>query len=231
MFSSNRYFCNKLIDILKPKPHCCVRYYSIKPAVKRDDQEDTIQQSIRDTEKITHIPQKKKPKKPQREPFVKNLLVGRFDVEMLTYPQLEKDELEKLNANLKPVDDYFNRTDVLQTKTLTDDFKQSLNNLSLFGLRTSYVYGGRDLNITETCKFNEIISQHKLKRTLMYNDQFCIQCIQKLGSDKLKNKYLPRLVAGNIISAFCVAESDSVDIEDLKTKAVSSHDGMWVCDV
>lgn len=230
MFNSNRYFCNKLFDILKPKPYCCGRFYSIKPAIKQDSR-DKIQQIIEDTERIAHIPQKKKPKKPEREPFVKNLFIGKFDEEFLTYPQLEKEELETLNTNLKPVEDYFSQTDVIQTTTITDDFKQSLNNLSLFGLRTSYVYGGRDLSITESCRFNEVISQHKLKRVLTYNEQFCIQCIQKLGSDKLKNKYLPKLAAGNIFSAFCVAEPDAVDIHDLQAKAVPSHDGSWVCQI
>lgn len=227
MFNSNRYLCKKFVDILKPKSYSYLRSYSAKPAIKQSDN-DRIEQIIKDTEKISHIPSKKKPKKPQGEPFVKNLLIGKFDEEMLTYPQLEKDELEALNTNLKPVIDYFSRKDVLQNKTLTDDFKQSLSTLGLFGLKAPRTYGGRELNITEYCRFNEIISQHKLKRVLTYNDQFCIQCIQKVGSEKLKNKYLPMLVAGNVVSAFCVAEENATDTNHLKAKAERSHDGTWV---
>lgn len=225
MISINRYFYNKLID--KLKLNTLVRCYSVKPAIKKDD-EERIQEALKSTERIAHISQKKKLKKPQKEPFTKNIFIGKFDVDILTYPQLEKEELETLNANLKPVSDYFDKDDVLSTKTLTDNLKQSLTNLSLFGMRIPQVYGGRELNVTETCRFNEVISQHKLKRTLMYNEHFCIQCIEKLGSDKLKNKYLPRLLSGNLTSAFCIGERDSLDPGYLKTTATPSHDGVWV---
>lgn len=203
-------------------------FYSTKPAVKPNEQEN-LQEKIKQTERVAHLySRKQRIKKPQKPPFAKNLLLGNFDFDILTYPQLEKDELETLENSLQPVANFFKSPETAEIKTLTNEFVQDLNNLCLFGLRVPISAGGRELSHTETCKFHEIISSHALGKNLIYNDLFGIQAILKNGSKTLKTKYLPRLVSGQSFSAFCVSEEGSYDPKAIKTRAVRNPDGSWV---
>lgn len=225
--TKNSFSCNKLLRYNLEK---CVylRSSSTKPAIKEETTEDSITEAIKTADRLTQIPPKKRIKKPQREPFMKNVFLGKFDRDILTYPELEKEELDRLNASLEPVKNFFDRKDVKQTKALTTKFKDELINLKLFGLRAPFDLGGKDLNVTEACRIQEIISEHPSKRSLIYNEQFCIQALLKWGSEDLKTKYLPLLTSGMIKSAFCMAEPQEGDPQDFKTTATRSPDGTWI---
>lgn len=204
-------------------------FYSTKPAVKQDDSDRQLREKIEDTQRITHLFRKKpRVKKPQKPPFAKNLFVGKFDTDILTYPQLEKDELELLEANLKPVTDFFSSRNTNEIATFSNEFMDSLRRLYLFGLRAPATAGGRELTHTENCKFNEAISTHQLGWNLISNELLGIQAILKKGSDVLKAKYLPRLVSGEILTAFCAAEDGSYDPKFIQTRASQNPDGSWV---
>lgn len=202
-------------------------FYSTKPAVKRDQNEE-IPEKIKQTERITHLFRKPHVKKPQKPPFAKNLFVGNFDPDILTYPQLEKDELENLENSLKPVADFFKSKEAGETKNFSDKFVDKLKSLYLFGLRAPVTAGGRELTHTEYCKFGEIIAGHELGCSLRYSEQFGIQALLKNGSDELKAKYLPRLISGELLSAFCIHEENNNDDKDVRTRAERNPDGSWV---
>lgn len=223
----NTFLCNKLMRY-KLEKFVYLKSHSTKPAIKEESTEDSIIEAIKTADRLTHLPPKKRTKKPQREPFVKNVFLGKFDKEVLTYPQLEKEELERLNASLESVKNFFNREDVKQTQALTTKFKEELINLKLFGLRAPHDLGGKDLNVTEASRIQEIISQHPSKRSLIYNEQFCIQALLKWGSDDLKSKYVPLLTTGTIKSAFAITEQHAGNPQDFKTTASRSADGTWV---
>lgn len=201
-------------------------FYSTKPAVSRNEN-DELREKIKETERVANLQRKPRVKKPQKPPFAKNLFIGKFDFDILTYPQLEKDELETLESNLKPVADFFNLKETAEIKTYSKEFAENLQNLCLFGLKAPVNVGGRELTHTEDCKFKEFISNHKLGRNLIYNEEFGIQAILKNGSKLLKAKYLRRLISGEL-SAFCIIEEGSYDPKSITTKAVKNADGSWV---
>lgn len=200
-------------------------FYSTKPAVKRDDGEE-LREKIVQTERVSQLFRKPRVKKPQKPPFAKNLFIGKFDTDILTYPQLEKDELETLEGNLKPIGEFLKGK---RNERFTKDLAKNLSDLCLLGLRVPVSSGGRELTLTETCKFNEIIAGCDFGRVLMCNEQFGVQALLKNGSEMLKAKYLPRLLSGELLSALCINEEGSVDPKFINTKAVRNPDGTWVC--
>lgn len=226
-FSSELLRFNKRLVLNKTENALFSAFYSTKPAVKREASDD-LREKIKQTERITNLYRKPRVKKPQKPPFAKNLFIGKFDVDMLTYPQLEKDELETLQANLKPIADFFQRKDIAATKQFTKEFARDLNDLSLFGLQAPVTVGGRELTYTETYKFNEIISKHALGRNLIFNDLFGIRVLLKNGSDRLKEKYLSRLISGESLATLCVYEDGNYDPKFLRTTARRNSDGSWV---
>lgn len=219
---------NKYIVLKKVEKSATCALYSTKAAIKSNQNED-LQEKIKQTERVTHLFRKPRVKQPQRPPFAKNLFIGKFDPDILTYPQLQKDELEALENALKPIADVFNSRDMAEIKTFSNEFVQSLYNLCLFGLRAPVKDGGRELTYTENCKFNEIIAGHELGRNLIANEQYGIQAILRNANDKLRAKYLPGLISGQLLSAFCATEEGSYDSKHISTKAVRNPDGSWVC--
>lgn len=231
MLKTSRLLSNTSLFLKELRVLPVLRNYATKPSVdiEQQDNDERISQATKDTQHIISvIPQKKRVKKPGRRPFVKDLFLGKFDGEVLTYPQLEKDELEVLNKNLQPVKDFFDRKDVQEIDRLNSDFTHNLSHLSLYGLRAPQNLGGRDLSITETCRFSEILAGHNLKGHLIFNEQYVIQLLLKCASDTLKAKYLPKFISGEANGALCVTEPDLVDIKHIKTTARKGHDGTWV---
>lgn len=220
---------NKRLVLKKTEKATISACYSTKPAIHRNENNDVrVREKIKDTERVANLFRKPRVKKPQKPPFAKNLFIGQFDFDILTYPQLEKDELVTLENSLKPVVDFFNRKETAETKTFSQQFAQNLENLSLFGLKAPVSLGGRELTNTEACKFKEILSKHELGRNLIVNEEFGIQSILKNGSDVLKRKYLDDLISGKLLSALCVTEEGGYDPKSVKTKAVKNPDGSWV---
>lgn len=218
---------NRLI-LNNRKKVCNSAFYSTKLAIDKDENEN-LHDKIKETERVIHLHRKQRIKKPQKPPFAKNLFAGQFDVDILTYPQLEKDELETLESSLKPVEDFFKNKDTAEFKTFSKEFTKYLSSLSLFGLKVPVSTGGRELPYTDACKFQEILSSHELGRNLICNEDLGIQAILKNGNESLKTKYLPALVSGELLSALCVTERESFDPKSVKTKAVKNVDGSWVC--
>lgn len=219
---------NKYVVLNKMEKAATCVLYSTKPAIKSNQNEE-LHEKIKQTERVTHLFKKPRVKEPQKPPFAKNLFIGKFDPDILTYPQLQKDELEALEGALKPVADVFNSKEMSEIKTFSNEFTQTLYNLCLFGLRAPIKDGGRELTYTENCKFNEIIAGHELGRNLIANEQYGIQAILKNADDKLKTKYLPGLITGDLLSALCATEEGSYDPKHISTRAVRNPDGSWVC--
>lgn len=218
---------SKISKLHKLEAYGISSWYSTKPAVKEAKSRD-LREKIKETERISIMFRKPRIKKPQKPPFVKNLFLGKFDTDILTYPQLEKDELEALEANIKPVSDFFNDPEIRQTKTFSREFLANIGKLRVIGLKTPVTEGGRELTHTESCRFSEIIAGQELGQVLFANEQLGVQTLLKNGSDDLKRKYLGRLMSGELLCALCVLEEGNCDPNLMKTQALRNADGSWV---
>ena len=102
--------------------------------------------------------------------------------------------------------------------------------LGLFGIAVPEQYGGLDLD-----KASSLVVVEQLARAASFATTFggqanlCILPLVMFGTDEQKNRYLPKLVAGEIIGAYALSESGSgSDALAAKTRAVKQPDGSWL---
>jgi len=102
--------------------------------------------------------------------------------------------------------------------------------LGLFGIAVPEQYGGLDLD-----KASSLVVVERLARAASFATTFggqanlCILPLVMFGTDAQKEKYLPRLVAGEIVGAYALSESGSgSDALAAKTRAVRQPDGSWL---
>jgi alkylation response protein AidB-like acyl-CoA dehydrogenase len=101
--------------------------------------------------------------------------------------------------------------------------------LGLFGIAVPEQYGGLDLD-----KASSLVVVERLARAASFATTFggqanlCILPLVMFGTEEQKQKYLPRLVAGEIIGAYALSESGSgSDALAAKTRAERQPDGSW----
>ena len=102
--------------------------------------------------------------------------------------------------------------------------------LGLFGIGVPEQYGGLDLD-----KASSLVVVERLARAASFATTFGGQAnltilpLVMFGTPEQKEKYLPRLVAGEIIGAYALSESGSgSDALAAKTRAVKQPDGSWL---
>ena len=102
--------------------------------------------------------------------------------------------------------------------------------LGLFGIAVPEQYGGLDLD-----KASSLVVVERLARAASFATTFggtanlCVLPLVMFGTAAQKEKYLPRLVSGEIIGAYALSESGSgSDALAAKTRAVKQSDGTWL---
>jgi alkylation response protein AidB-like acyl-CoA dehydrogenase len=102
--------------------------------------------------------------------------------------------------------------------------------LGLFGIAVPEQYGGLDLD-----KASSLVVVERLARAASFATAFGGQAnllvlpLVMFGTEAQKQKYLPRLLAGEIVGAYALSESGSgSDALAAKTRAVRQPDGSWV---
>jgi alkylation response protein AidB-like acyl-CoA dehydrogenase len=102
--------------------------------------------------------------------------------------------------------------------------------LGLLGTNVPEQYGGLDLD-----KVSSLIVAERIARSasfaVTYGGQanLCILPIVLFGTDAQKQRYLPGLVAGELVGAYALSESGSgSDALAARTRAVRQPDGSWV---
>jgi alkylation response protein AidB-like acyl-CoA dehydrogenase len=102
--------------------------------------------------------------------------------------------------------------------------------LGLFGTNVPEAYGGVDLDKISTLVVSEELSHHaSFGATFGAQANLCILPIYMFGTEAQKQKYLPKLIAGEIVGAYCLSESGSgSDAMGAKTKAMKQPDGSYV---
>src|SRR5688572_11905271 len=101
--------------------------------------------------------------------------------------------------------------------------------IGLFGIAVPEQYGGLDLD-----KASSLVVVERLARAASFATTFggqanlCILPLVMFGTDEQKQKYLPKLVAGEIVGAYALSESGSgSDALAAKTRADRQPDGSW----
>lgn len=199
---------------------------SIQPVVEDNDYE----KSIKTFDKITNVRKRIRSKKPNRPPFAKNLFLGKFDNEILTYPQLEKEDFELLQNETSRLKQLLQQSHMVNCNSFAEkNFRQNLSDYKAFGLQAPQLLNAGGCNVTESIKFLETLSEHTLGQSLVTHECLGVEILNKFANDSLKNKYLPSLIAGETLTSLCLSESDSIDITSFKTIARQTQDQKeWV---
>jgi alkylation response protein AidB-like acyl-CoA dehydrogenase len=102
--------------------------------------------------------------------------------------------------------------------------------LGLLGISVPEEYGGLDLD-----KVSSLVVVERIARSASFATTFggqanlCILPLVLFGTAAQKQKYLPRLVAGELVGAYALSESGSgSDALAAKTRATKQDDGSWV---
>jgi alkylation response protein AidB-like acyl-CoA dehydrogenase len=102
--------------------------------------------------------------------------------------------------------------------------------LGLLGVDAPEEYGGLDLD-----KISSIVVAERISRSASFAVTFggqtnlCILPITLFGTDAQREKYLPRLINGDIVGAYALSETGSgSDALAARTRATKQPDGSWL---
>ncbi|MGE3491477.1 MAG: acyl-CoA dehydrogenase family protein [Vicinamibacterales bacterium] len=102
--------------------------------------------------------------------------------------------------------------------------------LGLFGTNVPETYGGVDLDKISTLVVSEEIATHaSFGATFGAQANLTILPIFMFGTEAQKQKYLPGLIAGDVVGAYCLSESGAgSDALGAKTRAMKQADGSFI---
>ncbi|KAL1435934.1 hypothetical protein MTO96_010702 [Rhipicephalus appendiculatus] len=154
--------------------------------------------------------------KVKREPFVKNMFIGKMERSMLAYPEvLTNEKLEELEAMVEAIRRYYDENvdtaKIDREKNIPKEILDGLKALGLFGLQVPTEYGGLGLTATEYARICEVTGKDaSVGVTLAAHNSIGIKGILLCGNEEQKRKYLPKLATGEHIAAFCLTEPTKV---------------------
>jgi alkylation response protein AidB-like acyl-CoA dehydrogenase len=123
-------------------------------------------------------------------------------------------------------------TDRLEQKdwALQRELIRKCGSLGLFGTNIPEAYGGVDLDKIATLVASEELAQHaSFGATFGAQANLTILPIYMFGTEAQKQKYLPGLIAGDVVGAYCLSESGSgSDAMGAKTRAMKQPDGSFL---
>ncbi len=120
-----------------------------------------------------------------------------------------------------------NEARVAEEDAIPEDILQEMKELGLFGLSIPEEYGGLGLTMEEEAlvAFEIGHTSPAFRSIFGTNNGIGAQGILIDGTEEQKQKYVPKLATGELISSFCLTEPDSgSDAASLKTRAVRDGD-------
>ena len=107
---------------------------------------------------------------------------------------------------------------------------KSCGGLGLFGTNIPETYGGVDLDKISTLVVSEELARHaSFGATFGAQANLTILPIYMFGTEAQKQQYLPGLVSGEVVGAYCLSESGSgSDAMGAKTRAMKQADGSFI---
>jgi alkylation response protein AidB-like acyl-CoA dehydrogenase len=113
---------------------------------------------------------------------------------------------------------------------LTRDLLKRCGDLGLLGVDVAEVYGGVDLD-----KISSVVISEMMARSGSFGAAFGAQAnltvlpLSLFGTEAQKRKYLPGLLTGKVVGAYCLSEPGSgSDALGAKTRAIGQPDGSYV---
>ena len=124
------------------------------------------------------------------------------------------------------------QNDQLETKDwdLARDLMRRCGELGLMGTDVPEVYGGVDLDtVSSTVIASRFGQSGSFSAAFGAQTNLVIMPIRIFGTEEQKKKYLPKLVNGEMVGAYCLSESGSgSDALGVKTRVVQQEDGSFV---
>ena len=177
--------------------------------------------------------------------FMKSLFAGVIDQETIfPYPKLPQDEQENLDMILQAWNEFakdaVDSPQIDRDKKIPKEVLQGMAELGFFGLSIPEQYGGAGLSETAYCRVFEEVCNYdaSLAVTLGAHASIGTNGLLLYGTEKQKQKYLPKLASGEWIAAFALTEpgagSDAAGIQskavlnDKKTHFILNGGKMWI---
>ncbi|XP_047351714.1 complex I assembly factor ACAD9, mitochondrial [Vespa velutina] len=179
-------------------------------------------------EKIRLSEQKKKLER--RPPFLKNLFVGKFDFDFMTFPEPQSSERYKQFFEwIKPFENYI--SSINKNEISTTEVFQKFKELDILRARIDAKYNGLNMSEAETLKILETLGSIPwLATTFVKNNIIPIDLISKFGNEAQKRNYLPKIGNGELLPTVCITEVMSgPNMKNIETKASLSDCGnFWI---
>lgn len=152
---------------------------------------------------------------PCKPPFVKSLFHGKFDTDMLAFPEfLDADRLKLLDENVAVVrklcsEEIFSK-DIDESRAIPEDVIKRLKELRIFGLSAKRSLGGAEFTNTERARIYEILSSDSNVPAMLFNHETLgHKLISRYGNDFQRDTYLKKLISAEIFSANCFGEAEA----------------------
>jgi acyl-CoA dehydrogenase len=116
---------------------------------------------------------------------------------------------------------------VAEDDAMPDDIIEEMKGLGLFGLSIPESYGGLDLNMEEECLVGVELGRTSpaFRSTFGTNVGIGSQALVMFGTEAQKEKYLPGIASGEIITSFALTEPEAgSDSANVQTRAVKDGD-------
>lgn len=174
-----------------------------------------------------------KPKQQQREPFAKNLFMGKYDTEICAFPEPQtNDRQREFFEWLKPIEDYVDTIDMKkidEAGEIPADIIENMKQLDVLRAAIPEEYKGLDLNNSEYTKLVETFSRVPVLGAYLVKRIMAIDYIIKFASEELQARYLPKIANGELFPTLCINEDEKgTDDSPIVSKAVLSNcENFW----
>ncbi|OAD61544.1 Acyl-CoA dehydrogenase family member 9, mitochondrial [Eufriesea mexicana] len=210
-------FSQKLVNIkiLSVKPNFLLRRYVKENAVTK----------IKKTN-LGFDPLPKK--KPQRESYLKSLILGNVDKEVFTYPEELPGRYENYVKWLQPIEYYI--LSCINKNLDKNEVLLQLRELNLFQAYINEENFGITLSEIESMKLIETVSNLPWLGTYMVKNHILpIQIISKYGSKSQKLEYYSKIMNGELIPSICIYEdSYGTNVNNFETYVVKNTEDSWL---
>ncbi len=169
--------------------------------------------------------------------FGKELFLGRLRLGLIDpWPQPSEESAAKGTGFLEKLAEFSRRVDGAQIERdafIPDEVLLELGQLGAFGMKIDEKYGGLGLSNLDYCRALMLVgsANPSLGALLSAHQSIGVpQPLKLFGTAEQKQRYLPRLAAGEV-SAFLLTESDvGSDPARLSTTATPTPDGDYILD-
>ncbi len=163
--------------------------------------------------------------------FAKSLFYGQYlGDKLLDYPDLTGDA--KVNRLVHDVqrfcDDHVDAAKIDRDADIPSDVIQGLGKLGVLGACLPTAAGGLGLSQTAYCRVLEVLGGHCASTALFVNAHHSIgpRALVLFGTEAQQEQWLPRMVTGEVISAFALTEPEAgSDASNVQTRATPTPDG------